>query len=101
METVFTYNLIRSEIDSRDMVSQLNFSVPCRKYISLILNHCKSNYDLHKPFRVLWIWLSASLKTINIKFFSTDLDPTFFPRTISEKAKVFLNSFKIDNVFES
>jgi len=38
------------------MVSQLNFSVPCRltrNYIPLILNHCKSNFDLHEPFRVL------------------------------------------------
>jgi len=31
----------------------------------------------------LKIWLSASLKTINTTFSSTELDPTCFPRTIS------------------
>jgi len=55
--TVSIYNLTRGKIDSSDLVSQLNFSVPrrlTRNYIHLVLNHCRSNYDLHEPFRVLF-----------------------------------------------
>jgi len=50
---VFIHNLIRGEIESPDLVNQLIFSVPfrlIRNYITLILNHCRCNYDLHEPF---------------------------------------------------
>jgi len=48
LRTVFIYNHIRGEIDSPDLVSQINFSVPCRLtryYIPLFLNYFRSNYD--------------------------------------------------------
>jgi len=54
--TVFICKLIRGEVESPDLVRRLNFSVPrrfTRNYIPLILNHCRSNYELHVPYRVL------------------------------------------------
>jgi len=54
--TVFICKLIRLDVESPDLISRLNFSVPSRftrNYIPLILNHCRSNYELHDPYRVL------------------------------------------------
>lgn len=54
--TVFICKLIRGDVESPDLISRLNFSVPSRvtrNYIPLILNHCRSNYELHDPYRVL------------------------------------------------
>jgi len=54
--TVFICKLIRGDVESPDLIRRLNFSVPSRftrNYIPLILNHCRSNYELHDPYRVL------------------------------------------------
>jgi len=53
--TVFNCKLIRGDVESPDLIS-LNFSIPSRftrNYIPLILNHCRSNYELHDPYKVL------------------------------------------------
>jgi hypothetical protein len=53
---VFMNNLIQGDVESVDLVSQLNFAVPCRitrNYLPLTLPNCRSNYALHEPFRVL------------------------------------------------
>jgi len=54
--TVFICKLIRGDVESPDLISRLNFSVPSRftrNYIPLILNQCRSNYELHVPYRFL------------------------------------------------
>jgi len=54
--TVFICKLIRGDVESPDLISRLDFSVPSRFiriYIPLIFNHCRSNYELHDPYRVL------------------------------------------------
>jgi len=55
--TVFISKLIRGDVESPDVISRLNFSAPSRftgNYIPLILNHCRSNYELHDSYRVLY-----------------------------------------------
>jgi len=54
--TVFICKLIRGDVESPDLISRLNFSVTSRftrNYIPLILNQCRSNYELHDPCRVI------------------------------------------------
>jgi len=54
--TVFICQYIRGDVESPDLISRLNFSVPSRftkNYIPLILIHCRSNYELHDPYRDL------------------------------------------------
>jgi len=52
----FIRNLIHGDVESPELLGRLHFNVPnrfTRNYISLILNHCKSNYAVHEPLRVL------------------------------------------------
>jgi len=54
--TIFMNNLIRSDIDSVDLVSRLTFNVPVRlmrNYYPIYLIRCPSNFIQHEPFRVL------------------------------------------------
>jgi len=49
-------NLIRSDIDSVDLVSRLTFNVPVRlmrNYYPINLPRCSSNLSQHDTFRVL------------------------------------------------
>jgi len=54
--TVFICKLISGDVESPGLISRLNFSVPSRftrNYIPFILIYCRSNYELHDPYRVL------------------------------------------------
>ena len=54
---IFMCKLIGGDIDSTELMSQLNFSVPrrvvSRNFIPISLPICRSNYALHEPFRML------------------------------------------------
>jgi len=52
----FIRNPIHGDVESPELLGRLHFNVPnrfTRNCISLVLNHCISNYAMHEPFRVL------------------------------------------------
>lgn len=49
----FIYNLIHGDVESIDLLGQLNFHVPSRNtrsYIPLVLRHCRTSFEMHEPF---------------------------------------------------
>lgn len=53
---VFLHKLVNGDVESPYLLGLLNFHVPrltSRTYIPLVVNHCRREFEVHEPFRVL------------------------------------------------